>query len=55
MLPKSEIVRRGGYKCGTLGMHLQLRDQQFKTKGNCNCKPKIYNRYKQQQKQIQNS
>ena len=31
MLPKSEIVRRGGYKCRTLEMHLQLRDQQLKT------------------------
>ena len=28
--PKSEIVRRGGYKCRTLEMHLQLRDQQLK-------------------------
>ena len=31
MLPKAEIVRRGGYQCGILEMHLQLRDQQFKT------------------------
>ena len=31
MPPKSEIVRRGGYKCSTLEMHLQLRDQQCKT------------------------
>ena len=31
MLPKSGIVRRDGYKCRTLKMHLQLRDQQFKT------------------------
>ena len=31
MLPKSEIVRRGGYKCRTLEMHLQLKDQQLKT------------------------
>ena len=31
MLPKSEIVRRGGYKCRILEMHLQLRDQQLKT------------------------
>ena len=31
MPPKSEIVRRGGYKCRTLAMHLQLRDQQLKT------------------------
>ena len=29
--PKSEIVRRGGYKCRTLEMYLQLRDQQIKT------------------------
>ena len=28
---KSEIRRRGGYKCRTLEMHLQLRDQQLKT------------------------
>ena len=25
--PKSEIMRRGGYKCRTLEMNLQLRDQ----------------------------
>ena len=31
MLPKLEIVRRGGYKCRALEMHLQLRDQQLKT------------------------
>ena len=31
MLPKSEIRRRGEYKCRTLEMHLQLRDQQLKT------------------------
>ena len=31
MPPKSEIVRRGGYKCRTLEMHLQLREQQLKT------------------------
>ena len=31
MPPKSEIVRRGGYKCRTLEMHLQLRDQQLQT------------------------
>ena len=30
MLPKSEIMRRGGYKFRTLEMHLQLRDQQLK-------------------------
>ena len=29
--PKSEIMRRGGYKCRTLEMNLQLRDQQLKT------------------------
>uniref|UniRef100_A0A4X1W0R5 RNA-directed DNA polymerase n=2 Tax=Sus scrofa TaxID=9823 RepID=A0A4X1W0R5_PIG len=29
--PKSEIMRRGGYKCRTLEMHLQLRDQELKT------------------------
>jgi len=28
---KSEIMRRGGYKCGTLEMNLQLREQQLKT------------------------
>ena len=27
MPPKSEIMRRGGYKCRTLEIHLQLRDQ----------------------------
>ena len=31
MPPRSEIMRRGGYKCKTLEMHLQLRDQQLKT------------------------
>ena len=31
MLPKSEIVRRGGNKCRTLEMYLQLRNQQLKT------------------------
>ena len=31
MPPKSEIMRRGGYKCRTLEMHLPLRDQQLKT------------------------
>ena len=31
MLPKSEIMRREGYKCRTLEMHLKLRDQQLKT------------------------
>ena len=30
MPPKSEIMRRGGYKCGTPEMNLQLRDQQLK-------------------------
>ena len=29
--PKSEIMRRGGYKCRTLEMNLQSREQQFKT------------------------
>ena len=28
-LSKSEIVRRGGYKCRTVEMNLQLRDQQL--------------------------
>ena len=31
MPPKSEIMRRGGYKCRTLEMNLQLREQQLKT------------------------
>ena len=31
MLPESEIMRRGGYKCKTLETYLQLRDQQLKT------------------------
>ena len=31
MPPKSEIMRRGGYKCRTLDMNLQLGDQQLKT------------------------
>ena len=31
MPPKSEIVRRGWYKCRTLEMYLQLRDQRLKT------------------------
>ena len=31
MLPNPEIGRRGGYKCRTLEMHFQLRDQQLKT------------------------
>ena len=31
MPPKSEIMRRGGYKCRTVETHLQLRDQQLKT------------------------
>ena len=31
MLPKPEIVRRGGYKCRILETHFQLRDQQLKT------------------------
>ena len=29
--PKSEIMRRSGYKCRTLEMSLQLREQQLKT------------------------
>ena len=29
--PKSGIMRRGGYKCRTLEMNLQLREQQLKT------------------------
>ena len=28
---KSEIMRKGGYKCGTPEMNLQLREQQLKT------------------------
>ena len=31
MPPKSEIMRRGGYKCRTPEMNLQLREQQLKT------------------------
>ena len=31
MLPKPEIMRRGGYECRTLEMCLQLKDQQLKT------------------------
>ena len=31
MPPKSESMGRGGSKCRTLEMHLQLRDQQLKT------------------------
>ena len=31
MPPKSEILKRGVYKCRILEMHLQLRDQQLKT------------------------
>ena len=30
MLPKPEIMRRGGYKCRILEMHLQLREQHLK-------------------------
>ena len=50
--PKSEIKGRGGYKCRTPEMNLQLREQQLKTipykyrlksKLQNNCKPKIYN------------
>ena len=29
--PKLEITRRGGYKCSTMEMHFQLRNQQLKT------------------------
>ena len=29
--PKSKIMRRGGYKCGTPEMNLQLREKQLKT------------------------
>ena len=54
MPPKSEFMRRGGYKCRPLEMYLQLREQQLKTisytyrlisKLQNNCKPKIYNCY----------
>ena len=31
MPPKAATVRRGGYKCRTLEMYLQLRNQQLKT------------------------
>ena len=31
MPPKSKIMRRGGYKCRTLEMNLQLGEQQLKT------------------------
>ena len=31
MSPKSEIMRRGGYKFRTLEMNLQLREQQLQT------------------------
>ena len=31
ILPKSEIMRRGGYKHRTLEMNLQVRQQQLKT------------------------
>ena len=34
MLSKPDIMRRGGYKCRIMEMHLQLRDQQLK-KQNC--------------------
>ena len=30
LLPKAEIRRRGGHKCRTMKMHLQLRDQHLK-------------------------
>ena len=29
MLPNPEIVRRGGYKCRILEIHLQLREQLY--------------------------
>ena len=56
MPPKSEMMRRVGYKCRTLEMHLQLKDQQLKTisyihiltpisKLQGNCKPKINKLY----------
>ena len=54
--PKSEIMRRGGYKCRTLEMNLQLGEQQLKTtsyiyrlisKLQNNCKPKIELYHKQ--------
>ena len=53
MPPKSEIMRRGGYKCRTLEMNLQLREQlktisytyKLISKLQNNCKPKIYNWY----------
>ena len=32
MPPKSEIIRRGGYKYRTLEMHVQLRNQQLSKK-----------------------
>ena len=31
MISKPEVVRRGGYKCMMLEMHLQLRDHNLKT------------------------
>ena len=31
MPPKSEIMRRVGYKCRTLEMHFEIREQQLKT------------------------
>ena len=31
MISKPAIMRRGGYKCTMLEMHLQIRDQQLKT------------------------
>ena len=30
MISKQAIMRRGGYRCRILGMHLQLREQQLK-------------------------
>ena len=61
MSPKSEIMRRGGYKCRTKEMHFQLRKQRLETilciytptsklQGKKTlqgkCKTKMYNRYR---------
>ena len=51
MLAKLEIMKRLGYKCRILEMHLQSRNQQLGyietpiSKLHGNCKTKIYNRY----------
>ena len=37
LLPKSEIMRRGGYQRRTLEVHLELRDQQLKNNLVCVC------------------